>query len=189
MQVYKGRRKYTGQTVAMKFILKHGKSERDIVSLRQEIEILRGLKHENIIELKDFYESAEEFCLITEFAQGRETIFTGNIGPFAGPFTLLQRSNRLLWGILLAGELFEVLEDDERLPEAEVQGIAKQLVRALHYLHSNRIIHRDMKPQNVLIGGPCCILSGWTSLERPSHCSGVLRACMHAGDGDGSSNA
>ena len=85
LQVYKGRRKYTGQTVAMKFILKHGKSERDIVSLRQEIEILRGLKHENIIELKDFYESAEEFCLITEFAQGMEAPPHGNMVALAGP--------------------------------------------------------------------------------------------------------
>lgn len=43
-------------------------------------------------------------------------------------------------------------QDDQSLPEHTVQKIAKQLVRALHYLHSNRIIHRDMKPQNVLIG-------------------------------------
>jgi len=50
------------------------------------------------------------------------------------------------------GELFDILQDDQRLPESTVQQIAKQLVKALHYLHSNRIIHRDMKPQNVLIG-------------------------------------
>ena len=55
----------------MKFILKHGKSQKDIVSLRQEIEILRGLRHENIIQMLDSFETDEEFCVVTEFAQGR----------------------------------------------------------------------------------------------------------------------
>lgn len=50
-----------------------------------------------------------------------------------------------------AGELFEILSDDTKLPENVVQSIAKQLIKALHYLHSHRVIHRDMKPQNILI--------------------------------------
>ena len=54
--------------------------------------------------------------------------------------------------LINVGELFEILEDDQNLPEETVQSIAKQLVRALYYLHSNRVIHRDMKPQNILIG-------------------------------------
>ncbi|KAF1331747.1 Ulk/fused protein kinase, partial [Globisporangium splendens] len=50
------------------------------------------------------------------------------------------------------GELFQILEDDRQLPEDEIRKIAIQLAQALHVLHSNRIIHRDMKPQNILIG-------------------------------------
>eukprot|EP00026_Physarum_polycephalum_P000940 Phypoly_transcript_00941.p1 GENE.Phypoly_transcript_00941~~Phypoly_transcript_00941.p1 ORF type:complete len:920 (+),score=130.35 Phypoly_transcript_00941:137-2896(+) len=118
-KVYKGRRKYTGQIVALKFIPKHGKSEKDIRNLRSEINILRKLNHENIILMLDSFETKTEFCVVMEYAQG---------------------------------ELFEILEDDRKLPEKEVQKIAKHLVNALHYLHSNRIIHRDMKPQNILIG-------------------------------------
>ncbi|BDA40985.1 probable serine/threonine-protein kinase 36 [Coccomyxa sp. Obi] len=140
-KVYKGRRKYTGQTVAMKFILKHNKSEKDIVSLRQEIEILRGLRHENIIQMLDDFETPEEFCVVTEFAQG---------------------------------ELFEVLEDDKTLPEEEVRNIAKQLVRALHYLHSHRIIHRDMKPQNVLIGANGCVKLCDFGFARAMSCSTLV---------------
>ena len=69
-QVYKGRRKYTGQITAMKFIMKHGKSETDLKSLRQEIEILRTLRHENIIRMLDDFETPTDFCVVTEFAQG-----------------------------------------------------------------------------------------------------------------------
>lgn len=49
----------------MKFILKHGKSEKDIKNLRQEIEILRQLHHENIIQMLDAFETKTEFCVVT----------------------------------------------------------------------------------------------------------------------------
>lgn len=98
--------------------MSRGKSDKDIVNLRQEIEILKSLRHESIILLLDSFETEHEFCVVTEFAQG---------------------------------ELFEILEDDKSLPESEVRKVAQQLTKALHYLHSNRIIHRDMKPQNILI--------------------------------------
>lgn len=94
------------------------KSEKELKNLKHEIEILRKLKHENIIELLDSYETDKEVVVVTEYADG---------------------------------ELFGLLEDDGTLPEEQVQMIACQLVSALHYLHSHRILHRDMKPQNILL--------------------------------------
>lgn len=118
-KVYRGRRKYSGLIVALKFVTKQGKSARDLENLRQEINILRRLNHCNIIAMMDSFETEGEFCMVTEYAQG---------------------------------ELFQVLEDEHSLPEEEIRTIAIQLIQALHVLHSNRIIHRDMKPQNILIG-------------------------------------
>ena len=69
-KVHKGRRKYTSQIVAMKFIKKHEKTEKDMKNLRSEIEILRNLKHENIILWFDSFDTKNEFCVVTEFAQG-----------------------------------------------------------------------------------------------------------------------
>ena len=37
-----------------------------MANLRQEIEILRRLKHENIILLLDAFETPHEFCVVTE---------------------------------------------------------------------------------------------------------------------------
>ena len=69
-KVYKARRKNTGFSVAMKFINKHGKTEKDIKNLRQEIGILRKLNHENIILMFDAFETDRDFCVVTEYAQG-----------------------------------------------------------------------------------------------------------------------
>ncbi|XP_032919937.1 serine/threonine-protein kinase 36 isoform X3 [Catharus ustulatus] len=92
-RVYKGRRKHSAQVVALKFIPKVGRSEKELKNLQREIEIVRDLHHPNIIQLLDSFET-----------------------------------------------------------DKEVQTIAAQLISALYYLHSHRILHRDMKPQNILLG-------------------------------------
>ncbi|NXJ73953.1 STK36 kinase, partial [Trogon melanurus] len=117
-RVYKGRRKHSAQVVALKFIHKVGRSEKELKNLRREIEIMRGLHHPNIIQMLDSFEMDKEVVVVTEYAEG---------------------------------ELFQILEDDGSLPEDQVQTIAAQLVSALYYLHSHRILHRDMKPQNILL--------------------------------------
>ncbi|XP_017390651.1 serine/threonine-protein kinase 36 isoform X2 [Cebus imitator] len=117
-RVYKGRRKYSAQVVALKFIPKLGRSEKELRNLQREIEIMRGLRHPNIVHMLDSFETDKEVVVVTDYAEG---------------------------------ELFQILEDDGKLPEDQVQVIAAQLVSALYYLHSHRILHRDMKPQNILL--------------------------------------
>ncbi|NWW85585.1 STK36 kinase, partial [Rhynochetos jubatus] len=117
--VYKGRRKHSAQVVALKFIPKVGRTEKELKNLQREIEIMRGLHHPNIIQMLDSFETDKEVVVVTDYAEG---------------------------------ELFQILEDDGSLPEEQVQNIAAQLVSALYYLHSHRILHRDMKPQNILLG-------------------------------------
>ncbi|XP_043942549.1 serine/threonine-protein kinase 36 [Protopterus annectens] len=118
-RVYKGRKKFSAQVVALKFIPKVGRSERELKNLKREIDIMRGLKHPNIVQMLDSFETDKEVVVVTDYAEG---------------------------------ELFQILEDDGSLPEEQVQDIACQLISALFYLHSHRILHRDMKPQNILLG-------------------------------------
>ncbi|KAH0552280.1 serine/threonine-protein kinase fused [Cotesia glomerata] len=48
-------------------------------------------------------------------------------------------------------ELYEILGKTGRFTEDRAQKVICDLVSALYYLHSNRVLHRDLKPQNVLL--------------------------------------
>ena len=48
------------QIVAMKFISKQGRSEKELKNLRKEIEIMRQLRHSNIIQMLDSFETDKE---------------------------------------------------------------------------------------------------------------------------------
>lgn len=47
-------------------------------------------------------------------------------------------------------DLYKLLEDGT-LCEDKMRMVACQLLSALYYLHTDRILHRDIKPQNILL--------------------------------------
>jgi CheY-like chemotaxis protein/PAS domain-containing protein len=49
------------------------------------------------------------------------------------------------------GTVADLLQRCPRLPENHVATIAKQLLQAVKYLHESGIVHRDIKPGNILI--------------------------------------
>ncbi|CAE7517539.1 SNF1 [Symbiodinium microadriaticum] len=49
------------------------------------------------------------------------------------------------------GELRGYVEEHSFLEEDEARTFFKQIVRAVHYIHSKKIIHRDLKLENVLL--------------------------------------
>ncbi|XP_073833371.1 LOW QUALITY PROTEIN: STKc_STK36 domain-containing protein fused [Musca autumnalis] len=116
--VYKAVRKDDNQIVAIKVISKRGRTSRDLKTLRRECEIQAHLKHPNVIEMLESFETKHDLIVVTEFA----TI-----------------------------DLHRYMERNGYLREDKGQRLICDLVSALYYLHSNRILHRDLKPQNVLL--------------------------------------
>ncbi|KAI3389057.1 hypothetical protein SNEBB_009619 [Seison nebaliae] len=117
-KVYSGRKVGGLKIVALKAIVKKGKSLKDLKTLKSEIDVLKNVKHPNVIQLFDCKENSEELILVTEYAET---------------------------------DLHTILKDDKFFEETEVRRLTKQLISALHFLHSNRVLHRDLKPQNILL--------------------------------------
>lgn len=50
------------------------------------------------------------------------------------------------------GDLFKFLQEND-LKEEKIKNIMKGIIKGLNFLHKNNYIHRDLKPQNILITG------------------------------------
>jgi len=55
-------------------------------------------------------------------------------------------------GPTLRGQLDEFIDRDEHVPIPEVRRIAQALFDALRYAHGNDVVHRDIKPTNIILG-------------------------------------
>ncbi|KAI1721714.1 protein kinase domain-containing protein [Ditylenchus destructor] len=55
------------------------------------------------------------------------------------------------------GDLFETIKRLGRLSERSSAQITYQVASALHYLHCRKIVHRDVKPENILLTADFCV--------------------------------
>ena len=120
--VYKAEDAILGRTVALK-TLHHRYAEMPSFRrrFRQEARAMASLDHENIVKVYDISQDGEVPFIVVECVAGRD------VGHLLGG----QRGGRL-------NELF-------------VRRMATQLLRALAYAHRRGIIHRDVKPSNILL--------------------------------------
>ena len=92
--------------------------------LENEIKILRLLDHPNIVKIKDVKKSKKHFFVIMECCNGGEITkaIKNYMEKTGSPF-----------------------------PEEIVQHLMRQIISAFKYIHEKNIIHRDVKPDNILL--------------------------------------
>jgi eukaryotic-like serine/threonine-protein kinase len=120
--VFQARDRKLGRDVAVKILHPHIAAVLGTERFLREIEIAAQLQHPHIVALIEAGETDE--------------------AP-ARPFYVMP---------LIEGEtLRQRLEREVRLSLAEALRLARQMADALHYAHGKGVIHRDVKPENVLL--------------------------------------
>ncbi|CEF67105.1 Cyclin-dependent kinase 1 [Strongyloides ratti] len=145
--VYKSRHKFSGTIVALKKI-RIGEDEEGIPQTTvREIAILRELKHPNIVSLEAVIIQPNKIYLVFEFLS----------------MDLKKYMDRNTNGRVLEPKI--------------VENFMYQICLAMCFCHQRRILHRDLKPQNILVDNSGCIKLADFGLSRTT---GIpLRAYTH----------
>jgi serine/threonine-protein kinase len=121
--VYKATDTQLDETVAIKTLPGDVmmRSPEDLERFKREIRLARKITHRNVLRTYDYGEAEGVYFISMEFVRG---------------YTL--------------SELVEEAPN-RQMPSRATVGIARQICRGLQAAHEQGIIHRDIKPQNVLI--------------------------------------
>lgn len=122
----------TGEAVAMKVVERKKLNKKLLGNLSLEISILKTIQHPNIVRLYDVYHSSRYVYLVMEYCSG---------GDLAHLLSMRRKEYRKS-GQIASGPGLE---------EAVVQRFILHLGSALKCLRSHQLIHRDLKPQNLLL--------------------------------------
>ena len=119
-----------------KVAIKKLKSISDLIDLKRisrEILIMKYCQHENIIPL---------FDVIIHLNKNP------SINKIADVYLVMEKMD---------SDLQKIIASKQELSDEHYQFILYQILRALYFLHSANIIHRDFKPSNVLINEDCTV--------------------------------
>lgn len=120
--VYKGKSRLSGELVALKEIHLDAEEGAPSTAIR-EISLMKELKHPNIVRLMDVIHTESKLILIFEYMD--------------------QDLKKYMDATARAGHT--------ALDLTTIKSFMYQLLRGIAYCHENRVLHRDLKPQNLLI--------------------------------------
>jgi serine/threonine protein kinase len=63
----------------------------------------------------------------------------------------------MLLDLIEGQELKDILHCRRRLPEEEASCLLLQAMRAVAYMHAQRVVHRDISPRNLLVTNAACL--------------------------------
>ena len=136
--------------------------EENLEALETEIDILRKLEHPHIVSLKEVVVSTQDTYIVMELLSGVSATplpplshvhaRDGTSSSPAGPGSLVLTGSRatLLVCVCSQGELFNRIIDTGPFTEADASSLFAQVLLSMDYLHSLNIVHRDVKPENIL---------------------------------------